>query len=264
MEAPLLREYLMESPRFKRNVMRTMMPKTIKFGLRNVSRNTVSAQVMYAASELNTAVAGFLIQMRPFLLGNQLNQSFLQQAFLPVGEVCYYTVILARLLKLKVPGAGKKVKLSTLVEKGQCLTKAEAILKLHEWAGLVLGNTEAVYKGESVELELIKVNTTVFMSLLWPLIYELFGVTPSIVFEDVINRLSANFPNGLFSDDAQVAKDALAKMKEDEKAMFDAYKAGAAAKKSLVGGAAEEGDSIQEETLEESDPEGVTEDSTEE
>jgi hypothetical protein len=199
----------MDSNRFKRNVLRTVSARVTKFGLRNTARATVNAHVFHAIAGLNTEVGALIQGMQPFLLGFQLNQDILQNAFMSLGGVSYYTMLLSKVLKVKVPGSGKKLHLINL-------TKTEALLKLHEVSLELSYQGMSVFHGEAIDLEVIKDLTQALIGIIWPLTYDLFKVTPSFVFEDYSNRLSAGFPAGLFSDDQEEFKVALGNLKEQE------------------------------------------------
>lgn len=207
----------METAKFRRNVMRTVSPKIAKAGLRNAVRTTSNVHVLHAIVGLNTEVGALLQSMQPFLLGFQLNQDVLSGSFTTMGGVSYYLMLLAKVLKVKVPGSGKKLHLSTL-------TKTEALLKLQELSCDLMYQAMKVFHGESIDMESVKALTQGMIGLMWPLTYDLFNVTPSVVFEDYNNRLSAGFPEGLFSDDQEVVKTAVEMLKQHEVEVIAAMK----------------------------------------
>lgn len=199
----------MDSASFKRNVFRTLSPKTSKAGLRGVARTTPGVHIMYAITGLNTEVGALMESLKPFVLGFQLNSAMKQDAFLAFGGVSYFAVMLAKVIKAKVPGSGKKVHLHGL-------TKTEALLKLNSLSNDLMYTTMRVFRNEEWDLDEIKAQTEEVLQVLWPLIYDLLGVAPALIFEDYCARLAPGFPEGLFSVEEAQYKPALAALKEQE------------------------------------------------
>lgn len=205
----------MDTPVFKKNVFRTLSVKSAKYGLRNIASNTQSTNVVHGILGLNTEVGGLLQRLQPYLLGFQLNNDALQSAFEGLGGVLYFTVILAKTLSIKIPGSGKKVHL-------QDLTKTEAILRLNTLSSDLMYHTMDMVHGEDLGIPSITKTVEEVLAVLWPLTYDLVGVTPSMVMEDYSNRLAAGLPTGLFDASKEVWEPALKTFQENEKNILQA------------------------------------------
>jgi hypothetical protein len=204
----------MDTASFKRNVLRTVGVKTAKFGLRNTARESVDTNALHGVFGLNTEVGGLLQNMRPYILGVQLNDGMLQDAFTSFGGVSYYLVLLAKTLKVKVPGSGTKRHL-----KG--MTPTEALLRLNSLSGDLLYFGMSVFHGGLGDKEGAAQLVEQFIEVFWPLMYELLGVPPAQVFEDYIAKVAPGFPEGMFSTDAEVAALAVKQVKADEQTAID-------------------------------------------
>lgn len=199
----------MDSATFKRDVFRTVGVKTAKFGLRNTARSNADANLFHGIMGLNTEVAGMLLGLQPYLLGFQLNKELLQNAFLSLGGVGYYTVMVAKTLKVKVPGAGKKSKL-------KAMTPTEALLTLDQLAGDMLYAAMGVFHAGEVTKPDAAVAIEQFMKVLWPVAYDLLGVPMSEVFENYVERIGPAYPPGLFGTDEEMVGNAKTAMLADE------------------------------------------------
>jgi hypothetical protein len=208
----------MNSNSFERSVMRTVSPLLAKEGLRDVARSNQTTNLLHGIIGLNTEIGGLLQNLQPYLLGFQLNNELLQATFTSLGGVNYYAVLLAKTLKVKVPGSGKKVHL-------QAMTKTEAVLRLNSLSVDLLYEAMAVFRGEPINTEATATLVEDFLSTIWPMTYDLLGVTPSQVFDSYAERLAAGYPEGLFSDDKEVVKQALANQKAFAKKLIAARKA---------------------------------------
>jgi hypothetical protein len=199
----------METANFKRNVLRTISVRAAKAGVRNALRSQVATNTMHGIFGLNTEVGALMDGLNPYLLGFQLNDELLQTTFTAMGGVCYYTVLLAKVLKVKIPGSGKKVHLDG--------TKTEGLLELQSTAQGMLYGIMSVFHGENMNLEDVAKDVKSIIDLIWPLTYDLLGVTPAEVFADYSSRLAAGYPEGLFSTDKEVFDAARKVMREQEK-----------------------------------------------
>lgn len=199
----------METAVFKRNVLRTLSAKTAKAGLRTIARKTPSVFVLQAIIGLNTEFGRLKNALHPYMLGHQLTDGIRTDAKSSAGGVYYYTVLLARTLKTKIPGSGKKVHLKDM-------TMTEGLLKLDTLTGDLMYSAAGVFSGEDLDLDDIKATCDSIIALLWPLTYDLIGTTPAEVFEEYMAGLSNVFPTGLFSSDDAEYKAALAQLKADE------------------------------------------------
>lgn len=225
----------MDTAAFKRNVFRTISVKTAKAGLRYTARNTPATNVLHGIIGLNTEVGGLMAGVQPFLLGFQLNDAVLQNLFQALGGVSYYAVLLAKTLKVKIPGSGKKVHLHSL-------TKTEAILQLNALTNDLLYHATGVFNGKDLDLVTVASNVEAIIDTIWPLTYDMLGVTVADVFADYSERLAPGFPAGLFSTDDVEYKAALTVFKAQEKAALDARAGKAPAEESDEDEAKQEAD----------------------
>jgi hypothetical protein len=219
----------MDSATFKRDVFRTVGVKTAKFGLRNTARSNADANLFHGIMGLNTEVGGMLQGLQPYLLGFQLSPELLQNAFLSLGGVGYYAVMVAKTLKVKVPGAGKKSKLKDM-------TPTEALLTLDQLAGDLLYAAMGVFHSGEVSKADAAVAIEQFMKVLWPVAYDLVSVPMSDVFENYVERIAPAYPVGLFSTNEEMIGNAKTAMLADEdqhiQQYVDARKQAQAVKKS--------------------------------
>lgn len=195
----------MDTARYKRNVFRTLSIKGAKAGLRGVARSTLHTNVAHAIVGLNTEVGELFEGLQPYLLGFQLRDEMKQNAFEELGDFSYYMIVLAKALKLKVPGSGKKTKLVHM-------TKTEALLKINGLSVDLLDQFKKTFYGRELDLEKIAPIAQEILNLYWPLVYDLLGVTPAVVFEGNIAKLEKRYPDGMFSDNAQEFRDAQKEM----------------------------------------------------
>jgi hypothetical protein len=119
----------MDNGTYKRNVFKTLAPREAKLGLKFVARNTKRTNVMHAVAGIATKTLDLAGILGPYMVGaTRINDTMKIAAFDKASELTYFMTIAAKLLKVKVPGSGKKVKL-----KGQ--TRSEALVKLVQMAG---------------------------------------------------------------------------------------------------------------------------------
>jgi hypothetical protein len=218
----------MDSNSFKRNVLRTVSPRLAKVGLRDIASNNQTTNLLHGIAGLNAEVGGLMENLNPYLLGFQLNNDLLQSAFMSLGGVSYYAVLLAKATGVKVPGSGKKVRMTALTKTGVVdhnMTKTEAILHLNKLANDMQYEAMAAFRGEPINVEATADLVEQFLGTLWPTTYDLLGVTPSQVFEAYNERLAAGFPEGLFGADKEAVKAALVALKGRESNLIASRKA---------------------------------------
>jgi hypothetical protein len=212
----------MELELFRKNVMKAHLVKPAKLGMRYASKNSVRTATTRGAVALRYASGNLLHALGPYILGMQFNQEMKSAALIAMGDVGAELVYLGKILKVKIPTATKKVKLSG--------TRTAALLQLDMLVNDILGQIDqGVFCGpkmcyvkkevvmptkggakEMRDVEVIdreaegeaeKARTSNLRSLLesavdlyWRLCYDMFKDTPAKVFDNKVDRLKSEFP----------------------------------------------------------------------
>lgn len=222
----------MDNVTYRRNVLKTLSVRPAKAGLRWTLRSTNRVNLMHAVHGLHSEVSEFIVGLTPVLLGQQLSEEHKINAFEELGDIGYYLTVLAKCLKVKLPGSGKKLTIKTG-------TRAERILELLALSSAMLDLTKKTFYGPKMQ-KAVKVETTFeiegdvstkveteveyevldeeatqmlwaqrenviaglvagFASAYWPLVYDMFGVPPANVFVGNIAKLEKRYGKGYFT-----------------------------------------------------------------
>lgn len=135
----------MDNMKYRTNVMKTLSIGPAKAGLKLVVKKTVRLNVFHAAIGLATEAMELTAALSAYIAGSsRLTEKMKIHAFEEAGDISYYATVLAKMLKVKVTGSGKKVKL-----KG--MTRTEAVLKLNDVAGQILDQAKKYLYGPVYE-----------------------------------------------------------------------------------------------------------------
>lgn len=114
----------MDNASFRKNVFKTLSQKPAKLGLKIVSRNTRRTNIFHAISGIAAETLELVGAMGPYIVGaKKFDETMKNHALEESGDLAYFIAVAAKMLKVKVPGSGKKVKL-----KG--MTRSEALVQL--------------------------------------------------------------------------------------------------------------------------------------
>src|ERR1041385_7290378 len=121
----------MKSGTFRKNVLKTVQIKPIKAGLKQVARNTLRTHITHGIVSLNLHTGNVLQALTPYVLGEQMLPSMTDSAKIALGDVVADLALLCRALKVKMPTATKKSKLTG--------TRGAALLHMASLATDLLG-----------------------------------------------------------------------------------------------------------------------------
>jgi hypothetical protein len=215
----------MDNGSYKRNVFKTLSQREAKLGLKFVARNTKRTNVMHAVSGIMAGTLKLSGVLGPYMVGSvKINDAMKIAAFDAASELTYYLTVAAKVLKVKIPGSGKKVKL-----KG--MTRSEAVVKLVQLAttladaekevflGPVLADKEVTRKdkegkavkavvkavdpdaseGQAAEREhRIAATLSQYLELFWALCFDTFEVPPANLYVAQIAKLEKQWGKGFF------------------------------------------------------------------
>lgn len=230
----------MDNALYKRNVMSTLSVAGAKLGMKQVIRQTPRMNVFHAAIGLCTEVGELVQGLAPYLDGSsKITDQMKVNAFEECGDIGYYLTVVSKFLKVKLPGAGKKVKF-----KG--ITRTQAVHQLVVLASMILDiqkkymygpvmvqttvtRTKKVYdldpdgkKLDTFNVVQAEVQQPVvdkeatkalyedrdvkcrvfveeFAAVYWAFVYETFGVPPANVNVANIAKLQVRYPDHKFS-----------------------------------------------------------------
>ena len=214
---------VMQLPLFRRNVVKAAPIKQAKAGYRYTARNTVRSNVLTGAVKLAEHVGQTVNVSEKYLLEGRMSDQDKHAIRVQLGHVGYWLVFLAKNLKVKLPGAGKKIKLVG--------TQGKAILDLSNLSTSILAQAAHALKGpvtkeekvkrkvKGVEVDGVKhvivpakqaeaeqkINSqivtelTAFADTYYRLVYALFALPPAALFAETIHHLSMAHPKGFFT-----------------------------------------------------------------
>lgn len=226
----------MDNATYRKNVFKTLSIKPAKLGLKLVSRNTNRTNIFHTSTGVATEGAEFVIGLTPYLLGiSKLTDAMKSNAFEEMGDLGYYITALAKCVKAKLPGSGKRLKL-----KG--MTRSEAVMQLFaataeigdlakktfygpkmvevervkvvnevDASGAVVGKSQVSVKTMAIDVEktnelfdsrvarIKEILEVKIVPLYWALCYDLFEVPPSNVYVGNIAKLSKRYGEGFFT-----------------------------------------------------------------
>lgn len=186
----------MDNAKYARGVFRTLSFKPAKAGVRAIARKRVTLDLAHAITGIACEVGEVHQALNPFLKGLQLNDQLKNAARPEFGDLLYFLTVACKRAKVKIPSSTKKLRL-----KGTTLT--EALLGLHDISTELLSAHKKAYYDKALDLEKVGPLLIQFIAILWPLIYELYGVAPSVLMDENGEKLAIRYPDGIF--DAKAA-----------------------------------------------------------
>jgi len=222
----------MKTTTYRANVFKTLAVAPAKLGLKHVARNTHRTNLFHACLGIATEAGELLQGMTPYLLEGKATQEAKDNAFQELGDLGYYLIVAAKMLKVHVPGSGKKIKLVG--------TRGLALLTLNGIAVDILGQAKKYMYGVALkdfqraerkapngavlppkvvkvpDLEAQAVMDTEreatlatlvasALDLYFRLVYDMFGQPPEGVFAGNIAKLAHRYGDGFFDQDKALA-----------------------------------------------------------
>ena len=129
----------MDTAQYKRGVMKTLSIKPAKEGLRYAARNTGRTTLLHGAVGLATEAMELLGAAQQYLLDGRMTSEARAAVVDELGDCGYYLVVMAKTLKVKVPGSGKKLKIVG--------TRGKALLDFLHLAERILSSQKKVFYG---------------------------------------------------------------------------------------------------------------------
>lgn len=235
----------MELSLYRKNVFKTLSVKPAKLGLRFVAGNTKRINVMHCAIGLHTEISEFVVGMSPVITGaSRLTDDLRLHLFGELGDALYYTTVLAKELKVKLPSSTKKVKLKDMTRAAAAMKllgiaceigglakksfygpkmKAGGVPKTSpEGVGGAEGTTTDTSEKPTSCVVVDKKATVVLFAerhakiaplleaaipLMWALSLDLFGVAPNEVMAANISKLSKRYGEGFFTLESSENRD---------------------------------------------------------
>lgn len=228
---------------YRHKVFKTLSQKPAQASMRKLAGNLRMVNVAHATTGIATEMGEVLKGLMPYITGScQLSPCLTQSAAEELGDVLYYVVVLAKMVKVKLPNLSKKSLL-----KGQTLTSA--ILQMSvlstdmldmtkknfygvETTTIVVPEAQKKVRSASPEgfkysvktlpehratvfdreaqkqtnekrCEIIGRTLSRFVGLFWPVCYALLEVTPHALAEANYAKLSKRYPLGFFDKGSQ-------------------------------------------------------------
>lgn len=213
----------MDNATYVKNALKTFSNRPAQLGLRRAASNLRRTHLMHAGMGLLSEMAEVFEVLQPWLLGaEQLNPQMKSYAKDELGDVGYFMAVLAKRLKVRLPGAGKKLRLKQGTPSEalhEMLTLANRIASLQKKnfygpamkttlseAGRPQVDVEATVAQERERYAKMSALVASFAKLYWPVCNELFGEAPASLFEANIKKLAVRYPEGFFSSEKEATK----------------------------------------------------------
>lgn len=165
-------------------------------------RKRTTLNLGHALVGIGTEIGEIVECLAPYISGaSQLTQGLRDGTRNEFGDLCYYTVLAAKVAKRKVPASTKKVKL----KHG---TTTEALLRLNTLGKDLLSQYKRVYYGLPLNEEKIGPLLDQLIELVWELSYTLFGEPPAGLLAENTAKLQKRFSTGQFTQQAIIDKEA--------------------------------------------------------
>lgn len=190
---------------FRKGALLTWSVKPAKAGLRQMVRKNLTANIGHCLVGISTETGELLELAKNYVLGLQtLHDATLQSEMLDeLSDLVYYTVLLAKFLKLPLPSATKKQRPGG--------TPAEALLSLSVVSTHLLSKYKKVYYGQDLDMEKITALTRTLILAVWELSWLLLDKPIAEVMqfnnEKLLTGPNARYPQGTFTTDAIAVKD---------------------------------------------------------
>lgn len=198
---------------YKRSVYKTLSIKPAKDGLRKVARKTPTTNLAHAIVGLKSETGELLQGMEQYILGFPLDDAMKQNAREELGDIVYYTTVLCKTLRIKMPASTKKVAL-----KG---TLTKALLQLDGIATDLLDQYKKSFYGRDLDMEKIATIAQPLPHLLYAINYTLFHDPIATTMDGNIAKLSHRYPEGFFNDAAQHGRNKVNELEAMENAVKD-------------------------------------------
>ena len=168
--------------------------------MRKVARKTTTTNLSHAIVGLKSETGELLQGLHAYILGTQLNDAMRSNAREELGDIAYYTTVLCKVLKIKMPTSSKKVALKNM-------TLTDALLRIDGVATDLLDQYKKSFYGRDLDMLKIAEIAQPLPALLYAINYTLFHDTISVTMDGNVAKLAARYPEGFFTDTAQQSRD---------------------------------------------------------
>lgn len=181
----------MDSSYFKKCVGKTVDAKATKDGLRAVLRRKPDVVLAAAIVGMQVKADELLRDMRPYVLGEQLNPAMLAKAKDDLGDILHHAALAAKVLKVRVPPAQRKVRV-----KG---THLAILTDLETSIGEAMAEFYQAFQGVSPDKDKLKVSLGKAFDSLYMLSWAMLKVPAAEVMDEHVEKLKAGKPEGFFT-----------------------------------------------------------------
>jgi hypothetical protein len=200
----------MKTNTFKRIAIQTIDPKATKEGVRNTLRKRGTISLSAAIVFVQVALMDLLGSLAKYRLGFPIKQDEKDAARADLGFIIRHLVIAAKLLKVKVPPAQRKVKVTG--------TFLDNMLALEFPIGALFRSYSKAFSGAALTTEEMGPMIIQALNAAYALSWSLLGIPASEIMASHVEALKTSgvYPNEIFAEPEPKA--APTKLTEEEKA----------------------------------------------
>lgn len=237
----------MDTSLYRKNVFKTLSVKPAKAGLRYTARNTARTNLLHASVGMATEVGELMEVMTNYLLLGRASDEEKVNSQEEMGDFAYYMAVAAKMVKAKIPGAGKKLKLEgtrgaallalnalvvgdkgilDIAKKGvfygPAMKKMMAPAKARKVKGVEIQvpahevDVLDPQKQEALDLGMItayKAKLEQIIEQFYRLTFDMFGQPPSFIYAGNIAKLAHRYGAGFFEMEKGISPDKPAEIK---------------------------------------------------
>jgi len=181
----------MKTNEFRRVVTKTLEPKTIKTGVRNVLRKAKTVNLMESIIGVRYETGNLMEAMRPYILGFQLTPQVKANAKESMGCILHHAVNAAKLLKVKVPSSQRKVKVQA--------TPTSLLTDLDAASNHLLEGYYAAHQGNNLDEATIIKSIEGILADVYQLQWALYGAPVATLMDEHLGFLKTSYPEGFFT-----------------------------------------------------------------
>lgn len=181
----------MDVATYRRNVFKTLAIKEAKQGVRGLARKNQTINIAHGIVGFRTEVGELMESLSGYVAGRQLSDDMKIKSQKEFGDMLYYLTVLAKMLKVKLPGSGKKIKLHGI-------TRTEALLQVDTISNELLDIFKKSFYGREMDLVLATKLMEDVIPIVWSLHYDLLQIPPAETMAKNIAHLAEKYPNQVF------------------------------------------------------------------
>ena len=204
---------------YRHNVFRTLSIGPARQGLHYTAKSNTRTNIFHGAIGLSTETGELLQVCESYILTGHLAHGAMGAVFEEMGDIGYYLMVLAKMLRVKVPAASKRVALKGTLAKGildlnSHATMILSIAKKTLYGVAMLQVGETGYPGvdkisqagaDYTRSQLMKGHVEAALHTFWAVSRPLTGYAPEAIFGGNIAKLSARYGAGKFEHCAALA-----------------------------------------------------------